>query len=433
MNTYPVILYPLSIKKALESFPPAPEPPKIFPPPILQLLPKPEEPEVFIESPPVRIKLIPLFLSELGVSIISAFIGSASNSIGAGWFFFIMLTLGVFGFGYTQVKSYPIRLSQYRKELAAYQEKRNSYPKIIKDWEQSIEQETIKHKELLAEWERQKQNLERIYQQEVENLGTSQKVSDWKMEACQQAFLSLNPQKFDRESAEDKRGFAEYPDKSQFPKLLRDYFGDDKIFILKMVVYYTPDFAYVDPENNWLSIDIEIDEPYTPRQYSNNSQLIPTHYIGQDDERNYFFQEHDWYVIRFSERQVILYPKSCCKVIAKLIYEITGNESVLRQFDKIPDLQPEPLWTENDSISKAERQERLNYKPIREALVSTATTLEIAKRLPPVQPASGKISSTLAQIIAQKAALAAKIAKTQQQVEDTMSVDGTKPAEDTKE
>ena len=67
MNTYPVILYPLSIKKALESFPPAPEPPKIFPPPILQLLPKPEEPEVFIESPPVRIKLIPLFLSSVMV------------------------------------------------------------------------------------------------------------------------------------------------------------------------------------------------------------------------------------------------------------------------------------------------------------------------------------------------------------------------------
>ena len=362
MNTYPVILYPLSIEKALASLPPVPEPPKVFPPPILQLLPKPEEPEVFIESPPVRIKLISLFLSELGVSIISALVGSASNSIGAGWTFFIMLTLGVFWFGYTQLESYPIRLSQYREELAAYQEKRNSYPKIIKDWEQSIHQETIKHKELLAEWERQKQNLERIYQQEVENLRTPQKVSDWRMEACQQAFLSLKPQKFDIEPAEDKRGFTEYPDKCRFPNLLRNYFGDDKIFILKKVVYYTPDFAYVEPENNWFSIDIEIDEPYTPRPYPNNSPLRPTHCIGQDDNRNYFFQQHDWYVIRFSERQVFLYPESCCKVIAQQIYTFTGNESVLRQFAKIPDLQPEPLWTEDDSIHKAERRERLNYR-----------------------------------------------------------------------
>lgn len=364
MNTYPVILYPLSIEKALASLPPVPEPPKVFPPPILQLLPKPEEPEVFIESPPVRIKLIPLFFSELGVSIISALVGSASNSIGAGWTFFIMLTLGVFGFGYTQVESYPIRLSQYREELAAYQEKRNSYPKIIKDWEQSIHQETIKHKELLAEGERQKQNLERIYQQEVENLRTPQKVSDWRMESCKKEFSSLNPQNFDIEPAEDRRGFTEYPDNSRFPNLLRNYLGDDKIFILKRVVHYTPDFAYVDPENNWFSIDIEIDEPYTPRQYPNNSPLRPTHCIGQDDNRNYFFQKHDWYVIRFSERQVFLYPESCCKVIAQLIYTFTGNESVLRQFDKIPDLQPEPLWTENDSINKAERQERLNYKQV---------------------------------------------------------------------
>jgi len=377
MNTYPVILYPLSIEKALASLPPVPEPPKVFPPPILQLLPKPEKPEVFIESPPVRIKLIPLFLSELGVSIISALVGSASNSIGAGWTFFIMLTLGVFGFGYTQVESYPIRLSQYREELAAYQEKRNSYPKIIKDWEQSIHQETIKHKELLAEWERQKQNLERIYQQEVENLQTPQKVSDWRMESCKKEFSSLNPQNFDIEPAEDRRGFTEYPDKCRFPNLLRNYFGDDKIFILKRVVYYTPDFAYVEPENNWFSIDIEIDEPYTPRQYPNNSPLRPTHCIGQDDNRNYFFQQHDWYVIRFSERQVFLYPESCCKVIAQLIYTFTGNESVLRQFDKIPDLQPEPLWTEDDSIDKAERQERLNYRQVMPPGRSSLTIREL--------------------------------------------------------
>ncbi|MEZ2320938.1 MAG: hypothetical protein ACBR15_18255 [Microcoleus sp.] len=379
MNSYPVILYPLSIEKALASLPPVPEPPKVFPPPILQLLPKPEEPEIFIESPPVRIKLIPLFLSELGVSIISALVGSASNSIGAGWTFFIMLTLGVFWFGYTQVESYPIRLNQYREELAAYQEKQNSYPKIIKDWEQSIYQETIKHKELLAEWERQKQNLEKIYQQEVENLRTPQKVSDWRMECCKKEFSSLNPQNFDIEPAEDRRGFTEYPDNSRFPNLLRNYFGDDKIFILKRVVHYTPDFAYVDPENNWFSIDIEIDEPYTPRQYPRNYPLISTHCIGQDDNRNSFFQERDWYVIRFSERQVFLYPESCCKVIAQLIYTFTGNESVLRQFDQIPDLQPEPLWTEDNSINKAERQERLNYRQVMPSGRSSLTIREFLK------------------------------------------------------
>ncbi len=359
MNTYPVILYPLSIEKALGSLPPVPEPPEFLPQPILQLPPTPEKPEVFIESPPVRIKFIPLFLSELGVSIISALVGSASNSIGVGWTFFILLTLGVFWFGYTQIESYPIRLSQYREERDAYQQKQNSYPKMIEDWKQYIHQEKIKHKELVTEWERQKQNLERIYQQEVENLQTPQKIHDWRKEACQQAFLSLNPQQFNIELAENKRGFAEYPENSRFPNLLRKYFSDDKIFILKQVLYYTPDFAYVDPENNWFSIDIEIDEPYTPRQYPNNYPLILTHCIGQDDNRNSFFQRYDWYVIRFSERQVLRYPESCCKVIAQLIYKFTGNELVLRQFANVQDLDTEQCWTEDSAINKAERQERL--------------------------------------------------------------------------
>jgi hypothetical protein len=361
-TTYPVILYPLSIQKALASLPPLPEQPKILPEPILQTLPKPEEPEVFIELLPKKLQIITLFLSELGVSIISAFISSVSNNIGAGGIFFIMLTLGVVWFGYNQVESYPIRLSQYREKLTAYQEKQNSYSKIIEKWEQSRHQDKIKHKKLLAEWEHQKQKLEKIYQQEIEILQTPQKVNDWKMKACQQAFLSLNPQKFNIESAEDKRGFAEYPHNSQFPKLLIKYFNDDKIFILKMVVDYTPDFAYVDHENNRISIDIEIDEPYTPRQYPNNSPLKTTHCIGQDDNRNYFFQERDWYVIRFSERQILIHPESCCKVIAQQICKFTGDDALLREFDNIPDLQPEPLWTKNDAINKANRRERLNYR-----------------------------------------------------------------------
>ena len=64
-------------------------------------------------------------------------------------------------------------------------------------------------------------------------------------------------------------------------------------------------------------------------------------------------------------------------MLAQLIYTFTGNESVLRQFDKIPDLQAEPLWTEDNSINKAERQERLNYRQVMPSGRSSLTIREL--------------------------------------------------------
>jgi hypothetical protein len=167
------------------------------------------------------------------------------------------------------------------------------------------------------------------------------------------------PASLSQVSGADQRGYAEFPKNSLFPVQLRQYFGDEKIFILRKLGKYTPDFAYINLTES-LYIDIEIDEPYTPRQ-PNSEALIPTHFIGKDDRRDRFFQQHGWAVIRFSERQILLYPDRCCKVIGEMIAELIGKPELLQRFSHITDLDSEAQWTETEAIRKAKDQERLHY------------------------------------------------------------------------
>jgi hypothetical protein len=360
MTSYPLIFYPTFVERARESFPPEPAPPKFSPKPTLQIPPKPE-PEDFRELPPKKFLFLPLVFAELSASIIAAIVNNASNSSLAGWLVFLFLTSGVFGWGYKMFTSYPQKLSEYRKKLEVHQNKVDNYPKLVKYWQEDVNKKRIEQKQRIYDWESDKSHLENVYQSEIESLKTPKKILEWRKNAYQQALLSLAPKDLSLGIAEDKRGFAEYPDNCRFPNLIREYFSDENIFIVRMLEWYTPDFAYMDKARK-IYIDIEIDEPYTPRQYPNsNSSLILTHCIGADNRRNSFFQSRDWYVIRFSEKQVLCYSDRCCKVIAKVIYEHTGDGSILQQFSQIPDLMPEPAWTDDEAFKKAEKRERLNY------------------------------------------------------------------------
>jgi hypothetical protein len=158
----------------------------------------------------------------------------------------------------------------------------------------------------------------------------------------------------------DRRGYAEFPKNALFPDQLRHFFGDDRIFILRKLAIYTPDFAYVNFAES-VYIDIEVDEPYTPRRANSKDPLIPTHFVGKDDRRDRFFQQHGWAVIRFSERQVLLYPERCCKVIGEMVAELLGDPDILLRFEHISDLESEPQWTEEESLRKGKDQERLHY------------------------------------------------------------------------
>ncbi|MEO1433487.1 MAG: hypothetical protein AAFV71_31400 [Cyanobacteria bacterium J06633_8] len=103
-----------------------------------------------------------------------------------------------------------------------------------------------------------------------------------------------------------------------------------------------------------LSIDIEIDEPYV------GNTKEPHHCIdqGKDTIRNQFFTNNNWVVIRFSEKQAVKYPYSCCKLIAKVIARVSGDFTFLSQLNNVPSLPPEPMWT----IKQAKKWAKGNYR-----------------------------------------------------------------------
>ncbi|MEG4118432.1 hypothetical protein QUA43_13280 [Microcoleus sp. N9_B4] len=119
---------------------------------------------------------------------------------------------------------------------------------------------------------------------------------------------------------------------------------------------YTADFILVHKPTG-LAIDIEIDEPYEGRTGK------PHHCVDRDkdNQRNQFFLERNWVVIRFSELQVVKYPDSCCKAIARIIAQITGDYRGLVQFGNVADLLPHKQWTVKEAIYMAKTKFRNSY------------------------------------------------------------------------
>lgn len=120
---------------------------------------------------------------------------------------------------------------------------------------------------------------------------------------------------------------------------------------------YSVDFALF--HKSGLSVDIEIDEPYV------GNTKEPSHCIdsAKDDIRNKFFIAGNWVVVRFSEKQVVQYPQSCCQVIASIIARVTGDYTYLTQLENIPKLPSESLWTTRQAKKWAKQNYRQTYLP----------------------------------------------------------------------
>jgi len=122
---------------------------------------------------------------------------------------------------------------------------------------------------------------------------------------------------------------------------------------------YVMDFTYLDGEKGEKGafISIEVDEPYV---YHTGE---PIHYQGCkcDTRRNDWVLFNDCVVIRFSEEQVVTAPNECCREIAKVIAQVSGDSSVLEQFIEIGPLEPHKQWTREEAIEMAARKSRNQY------------------------------------------------------------------------
>ena len=156
--------------------------------------------------------------------------------------------------------------------------------------------------------------------------------------------LSVYPQ-FD---AVSEKGICE---KSFFTDLVA-HFGD-KIMVNKTFINpsnknpYIPDFIFYDKESG-LKIDIEIDEPYILSSgepiHFNYLERNKKDYLSIDHYRNTTFQTYGWYVIRFSEEQILKQSEACCKYLSLLIFHINENPTYNQNIREGEELVLYPPW-----------------------------------------------------------------------------------------
>ncbi len=150
-----------------------------------------------------------------------------------------------------------------------------------------------------------------------------------------------------RYSGDVKRGKSEL----RFLEVALNLFGNN-LFIdmapegLNKNDVYQPDFTFICERTN-LHIDIEIDEPYTLKNHQ------PIHFRGSDKNRNDFFLEINWGVIRFTENQIIYSPKECCETI-KSIYD--SVISVKKTYNCAVGI--EPTWSYEEALVLSQRKIR---------------------------------------------------------------------------
>ncbi len=153
-----------------------------------------------------------------------------------------------------------------------------------------------------------------------------------------------------------RRGHKE----ESFQRSISIYFGDSfevlgnaRLNTGKGTRPFEPDIAIIGKaSSSRLRIDIEIDEPYAALSRK------PIHCDGEDRNRDIYFIDRGWIVIRFSEHQVHLFEKKCLKFIVEIIQSIDPSYKFPFTFNEISDLPPESLW----DLVQAQKWENIKYR-----------------------------------------------------------------------
>jgi very-short-patch-repair endonuclease len=305
MSHYPIIIIP----KPLQKF-------KSVMPQVQKFQePRPRSPKT---PQPIEIKLI--ILETLGILGISLGLGFVNSLVALG---FLVLGLIAIAIQSLILKSnYPDRLQKYEQDL-------QNYPHKLEDYDL----------------------LKAEHDEEVKRLLSPENITEFRQRQLLDILKQTKPH--DGTNSKAKRGMSE----AKFAKYLRRYFEDNiherlTLSIPNSTHPYSPDFAYIDRGLN-LYIDIEIDEPYSHSQ--------PIHYVGSDDLRNQFFISRGWIVIRFSEEQIVRYPRQCCRAIAEVIDDILGDGLELTRFETTPPLPQVKHWSRGEAIIMIKNQARDRY------------------------------------------------------------------------
>ena len=152
-----------------------------------------------------------------------------------------------------------------------------------------------------------------------------------------------------------RKGFKDENFEKSISALLSSKFevsGNIRLNTGKLTRPFEPDIAIICSTNKNIRIDIEIDEPYAgiTRQ--------PTHCRGEDVNRDNYFKNRGWIVIRFSEFQVHTKEIECLNFIALVINSIDNSFQIPHNLKAVSKIENEILW----DIVQAQKWEKEKYR-----------------------------------------------------------------------
>ena len=239
------------------------------------------------------------------------------------------------------------QLFSYERRLKAWQDYRSQYPDLLREIKQRSRgiNETYLEKLRLYEldWEKR-----------LEHERSPERVRSYRQELLRN-FLNESvviPDVVCGDGQETKS-------QSILRRRIESYFAGDIYLNIPLELntsQYVPivNLVYVESDSG-LCVAIQIDEPY------DTLTKEPRHCLGSDELENHTILQKNWVVIRFSEEQVVCHTHSCCKVLARTIADITGNQTQFRQLETVPDPPLMPVWTYKEALSMAKINARQAY------------------------------------------------------------------------
>lgn len=369
-ETYPIVKIPSEIKKIIDWNPLEDEQPKK---PSLPVRP-PAISDPTLPAKPVEPKIEKDSLGCLSVFFIVPiiFLFSLANNQKHSEFWGVVAWGLILAFIYFFFKivnknqeseqKYNIDRTKYPKELELWKDK---CEEIKKKYEMELKEQDSAYKLELDLFE--KVHLEH-YKREVEKFeeyrqseAARSKIQLQKIRRLKEYLSKIKNIKDFESNFKPTKGVSEQDFHDFIIKKLALYRDGDRVKLYTEKTapnsYYLPDILFeFRIGNQFLRVDIEIDEPYVGKDGT------PIHYIESNDKtRDAYFLINSWIVIRFAEEQIVKNPDECFHFILYTLHDCIFYGKKYWQEEIIPLLPIIKRWTEAEAHAMAFRRYRNTY------------------------------------------------------------------------
>lgn len=266
--------------------------------------------------------LIPVLIMALPPFLISLDDPAMGKAISVFWIPFVLFL------------AYKLRVGRSEDDARIRKLKKHEIDKLKEEALQKYEDDFEAYRKLIAEYDDKKREFDQRLESQAKLLDIYSKfIVESMFERCMITYpkiqINNNPP---QQGASENNLF--YALMKKFPSHIK---------IDRALGAYSPDLVLSNGRS--CPIDIEVDEPY---EFKTKKEI---HYIGcGDEERNQFFVQNDWFVLRFSENQIKNHLTECVNIVEALVDFIKwGKTSKLYKVERIIANIQEPRWTKEQS------------------------------------------------------------------------------------